>query len=123
VQVDGTEILMELVMVEGEAAPRLAQTRPGRALLASYFEQVRDAMSALAELGLAHGDLSAYNVMAAGDRLVLIDLPQVVDIVANPNAGDFLLRDCHNVCRWFGARGLEVDEQELYAELLVAAFG
>jgi RIO kinase 1 len=27
VQIDGTEILMELVTVDGEAAPRLAQTR------------------------------------------------------------------------------------------------
>lgn len=123
VQVDGTEILMELLTVDGEAAPRLAQTRPDRALLASYFEQVREAMAALAGLGYAHGDLSAYNVMAAGDRLVLIDLPQVVDIVANPNGGDFLLRDCHTMCRWFVSRGLPVDEQELYGELLVAAFG
>jgi RIO kinase 1 len=123
VQVDGTEILMELVTADGEPAPRLAQTRPGQALLASYFEQLVAAMEALARLGLAHGDLSAYNVMAAGDRLVLIDLPQVVDVAANPAGGDFLLRDCHNVCRWFTSRGLEVDEQDLYADLLVAVFG
>ena len=123
VQVDGTEVLMELVCADGEPAPRLAQARPDRTLLASYFEQLRAAMAALAGQGLAHGDLSAYNVLAAGDRLVLIDLPQVIDIVANPNGGDYLLRDCHNVCRWFAGRGLEVDEQELFAELLVAALG
>jgi RIO kinase 1 len=123
VQLDGTEILMELVTAGGEPAPRLAQVRPGRALLASYLGQLRDAMAALAGLGLAHGDLSAYNVMAAGDRLVLIDLPQVVDIVANPSGGDFLLPDCRNVAAWFRSRGLDVDENELYADLLVAAFG
>lgn len=123
VQLDGTELLMELLTVDGEAAPRLAQTRPGPTLLASWFDQLREAMATLARLGLAHGDLSAYNVMAAGERLVLIDLPQVVDLVANPNGGDYLLRDCHNVCTWFSSRGLAVDEQELYAELLVAAFG
>ncbi|WP_278259302.1 RIO1 family regulatory kinase/ATPase [Nocardioides convexus] len=39
VQVDGTEILMEWIRVDGESAPRLAQTRPEPALLASYFEQ------------------------------------------------------------------------------------
>lgn len=33
VQVDGTEILMELVTVDGEPARRLASTRPDRALL------------------------------------------------------------------------------------------
>ena len=121
VQIDGTEILMEFVAVDGEAAPRLAQTRPRGDLLRSYFDQVRDAMTALARAGIAHGDLSAYNILAAGDRLVVIDLPQVVDIVANPVGMDFLMRDCHNVCRWFVARGLEVDEHDLFAELLASA--
>ena len=51
VQLDGTEILMELVSVDGEAAPRLAQTRPEGALLESYFDQVRDAMADLARHG------------------------------------------------------------------------
>lgn len=122
IQIDGTEILMELVTVGDEVAPRLAQTRPGPDLLGSYFEQLRDAMAVLAEHGIAHGDLSAYNVLAAGERLVLIDLPQAVDIVGNPTGTDFLMRDCHNVCTWFTARGLEVDEHALFAELLAVAF-
>ncbi|HET7358334.1 MAG TPA: RIO1 family regulatory kinase/ATPase [Nocardioidaceae bacterium] len=122
VQIDGTEILMEFVQVDGAAAPRLAQTRPGRELLASYFQQLRAAMAELARLGLAHGDLSPYNILAAGDRLVIIDLPQAVDIVANPTGMDFLVRDCRNVCRWFNARGLDVDEHDLFAETLAAAF-
>jgi RIO kinase 1 len=121
VQIDGTEILMELVEVDGEAAPRLAQARPGADLLASYYEQVRDAMAVLARHGTAHGDLSPYNILAAGDRVVLIDLPQAVDIVANPAGMDFLMRDCHNVCSWFQARGLDVDEHALFAELLATA--
>jgi RIO kinase 1 len=122
VQIDGTEILMELVQVDGEPAPRLAQTRPGRDLLASYFEQVREALAELAGLGLAHGDLSPYNLLAAGERLVLIDLPQAVDIVANPSGPDFLMRDCRNVCTWFRARGLDVDEHDLFAQLLASVF-
>ena len=121
VQLDGTEILMELVSVEGSAAPRLAQTRPKGELLRSYFDQVRDAMTVLAGMGLTHGDLSPYNILAAGDRLVVIDLPQAVDIVANPTGMDLLMRDCHNVCTWFVARGLDVDEQELFATLLTSA--
>ena len=121
VQIDGTEILMELVHVDGEPAPRLAQTRPGGDLLASYFDQVRDAMLALARDGVAHGDLSPYNILAAGDRVVIIDLPQAVDIVANPAGLDFLMRDCVNVCTWFRARGLPeevADEHRLFGELL-----
>lgn len=123
VQIDGTEVLMEFIDVDGDAAPRLAQTRPRGSLLGSYFDQLRDAMSAMARLGVAHGDLSPYNILAQGDRIVLIDLPQVVDIVGNPQGMDFLMRDCHNACAWFVARGLEIDEHELFADLLGGAFG
>jgi RIO kinase 1 len=122
VQIDGTEILMEFVTFDGEAAPRLAQTRPDRDLLVSYYEQLREAMTVLARHGVAHGDLSPYNILAAGERLVVIDLPQAVDVVANPTGMDFLMRDCHHVCTWFVARGLEVDEHELFSELLAAAY-
>ena len=34
---------------------------------------------------------------------------------------DLLMRDCHNVCAWFVERGLDVDEQELFAALLTSA--
>ena len=122
VQVDGTEILMEWIRVDGETAPRLAQTRPAPELLSSYFQQLRDFLLTLTEHGLVHGDLSPYNVLAAGERLVVIDLPQMVDLVANPTGADFLLRDCTNVCRWFAARGLDVDEQALFGELMAVAF-
>jgi RIO kinase 1 len=124
VQIDGTEILMEFIDdPDGDgAAPRLAQVRPRGALLESYFDQVRDAMAELARAGLAHGDLSPYNILAQGNRIVLIDLPQVVDLVGNPQGMDFLMRDCHNVCTWFTARGLDVDEHALFAELLAQVF-
>jgi RIO kinase 1 len=122
VQLQGTELLMELVQYDGEVAPRLAQARPGPALLADFFEQLRHAMMLLAAQGVAHGDLSPYNILAAGDRLVLIDLPQVIDLVANPAGIDFLMRDCHNVCTWFGRRGLEVDEDALFADLLTQVY-
>ena len=122
VQIDGTEILMEWITIDGETAPRLAQTRPEPDLLASYFDQVREALATLAQAGLVHGDLSAYNILAAGPRLVIIDLPQVVDLVGNANGMDYLLRDCANICGWFRGKGLEVDEQELFGELMAHAF-
>ncbi|MBA8793500.1 RIO kinase 1 [Friedmanniella endophytica] len=123
VQLDGTELLLEFVTGEdGEAAPRLAQTRPDAERLSSYWEQLRAAMQALAALGLAHGDLSPYNLLAAGDRLVVIDLPQVVDLVGNPSGPDFLARDCRNVCSWFTARGLPQDPDLLFGELISYAW-
>jgi RIO kinase 1 len=126
VQLDGQEILMEWITVPAEdgpaTAPRLAQTRPEPELLASYFDQLREALATIVQAGVVHGDLSPYNILAAGERLVIIDLPQVVDLVGNENGMDYLLRDCTNVCTWFRARGLDVDEQDLFAELLAHAF-
>ena len=61
---------------------------------------------ALARDGLAHGDLSAYNVLVHDGRPVMIDLPQVVDLIANPRGDWFLTRDAENIGRWFAARGL-----------------
>jgi RIO kinase 1 len=123
VQIDGTELLMEFIDDgQGGAAPRLAQVRPKGELLQSYFEQLRHGMRELARAGLAHGDLSPYNVLAQGDRIVMIDLPQVIDIVGNPQGMEFLLRDCHNMSTWFTNRGLDVDEQELFADLLTMVF-
>ncbi len=122
VQIDGTEILMEWITIDGETAPRLSQTRPEPALLASYYDQLRDVMATMVQAGLVHGDLSAYNILAAGERLVIIDLPQIVDLVGNPQGLDFLLRDCANICGWFRGKGLRVDEQELFGELMAHAF-
>lgn len=127
VQIDGTEILMEFVGHQTDdgawvAAPRLAQARPARDVVAGYFEQLRDAMGTIARLGWAHGDLSPYNVLADGERLVIIDVPQVVDLAASPFAVEFLHRDCVNMCAWFTARGLEVDADELFADVYAQAW-
>jgi len=123
VQLDGTEILMELVtLADGRTAPRLAQTRPAPDLLARFWDQLVEAMRVMAAMGLAHGDLSPFNVLATEERVVLIDLPQAVDVVGNAAGMEFLARDCRNVATWFAARGLDVDGEELLADLLAYAF-
>ena len=123
VQLDDVEICMEFItLADGTGAPRLAQTRPERQLLETYWTQLTDAMRVMAGRGLAHGDLSAYNILATEDRVVLIDLPQMVDIVANPQGMDFLARDCRNVATWFASRGLEVDADELLGDLVSYAW-
>ena len=88
------------------AAPRLAEIRPAGAELASLWDQLVTALCGLARLGYAHGDLSACNLLVHGSRLVMIDMPQIVDLIANPRGAEFLARDSANVARWFTARGL-----------------
>jgi RIO kinase 1 len=124
VQINGTEVLMEFIGEQGEsgpAAPRLAQTRPERALVLDLFEQFRTAVTTLARSGWAHGDLSPYNTLLHNDRLVIIDWPQIVDIIGNPRGPEFLQRDCHNMCAWFTTRGLAVDEGQLFGDFMAAA--
>lgn len=123
VQIDGTEIVMELARDRaGDPAPRLAHTRPSPVELSGWWEQLRGVVVDLAGLGLAHGDLSAYNVLAGRDGLVVIDLPQAVDIVGNPAGLDFLHRDCVNVATWFTSKGHAVDGEVLFGEAVAQAW-
>jgi RIO kinase 1 len=126
VQVSGTELLLEFIGTpDGSAAPRLAQLRPAPEQLADLWRQLVDALLGLAGHGLAHGDLSAYNLLVHDGRLVLIDLPQVVDVVGNPQGPSFLARDVTRVAEWFAARGLppEIGRPEALFDELIAAAG
>ena len=118
VQVQETEVLMEFIGEGRVAAPRLAQVRAGRDELRDLFQQVAEFMHTLARAGLAHGDLSPYNLLVHHERVVAIDLPQVVDVVSNPQGFDLLHRDCVNVCDWFTRQRLECDAEELFGELV-----
>ena len=116
VQLLGTELLLEFVGdADGTAAPRLAQMRPDADGLADLWAQTVDALAGLAGAGLAHGDLSPYNVLVHDGRLVLIDLPQIVDVVANPRGPAFLARDVRCVAAWFRTRGLDLDDDDVEA--------
>ncbi len=111
VQILGTEVLEEFI---GDpktqiAAPRLAALRDDTADLADLWRQLVEAISLMARAGYAHGDLSAYNILVYEGRLVLIDLPQIVDVVANPQGREFLIRDAMNVATWFTARGFAAE--------------
>jgi RIO kinase 1 len=91
-------LFMELLVGEdGTPAPRLADLlfTPEQAtrLHLEVFLQVRR----LLETGRVHADLSAYNILMAAPGPTLIDLPQVVDVARNANAGQILRRDLRNV--------------------------
>lgn len=118
VQVSDTEVLMEFVGEGRAAAPRLAQSRLHGEQLRSAFEQVVGILEAFAHAGFAHGDLSPYNLLDHDGRVVVIDLPQIVDVAANPQGLDFLHRDVVNVSTWFTRRGLENDPEEVFAHLV-----
>jgi RIO kinase 1 len=126
VQLAGTELLLEFIGdPDGAAAPRLVQLRPDADELAALWRQLTDALSVLARAGLAHGDLSPYNLLVHRGQLVMIDLPQVVDVVANRQGPSFLARDVAITAAWFTARGLppDVADAEALTRRLLADAG
>ena len=122
VQVLGREVVMEFIGDDRTAAPRLAETKPDEDDLDSLWEQAAESLRRMTELGFAHGDLSPYNTVVHDGRLVVLDLPQVVDIYANPLGMGFLERDVENLGSWFTARGIRREEvDDLQAELKALA--
>ncbi|CAN5256693.1 hypothetical protein BH11ACT3_BH11ACT3_12210 [soil metagenome] len=123
VQVDGTEVLMEFIGDGTTAAPRLAQLRDEPAVLAPLLDQIVEAMHLFARAGYAHGDLSPYNLLVHEGRVVVIDLPQIVDAIANPNGVGMLRRDCVNIADWFTRRRVPCDAEVLFGELVGELYG
>lgn len=121
VQLHGTELMMEFIGdSDGVAAPRLAQLRPSADEAAALYVQTRHVLGQLSDAGYTHGDLSPYNVLVHNGKVVLIDLPQAVDLVGNPQGFTFLRRDCENICDWFQARGVNADPTILYDDLMLS---
>lgn len=100
------------------AAPQLSASRLSPTELDRAFEQLLAGLRGITAAGIAHGDLSAYNLLWWEDRLWFIDFPQSIDIAANLQGIEFLHRDVLNVCEWFQRRGLDVDAEEVFADLL-----
>ena len=100
------------------AAPQLSAARLSQSQLADAFEQLLAGLRGMTAAGIAHGDLSAYNLLWWQERLWFIDFPQSIDIAANLQGLDLLHRDVLNVCEWFERRGFEVDPEEVFADLL-----
>jgi RIO kinase 1 len=91
-------LFMELVVdADGVPASRLADfpftPEEANALHQEVFMQVKK----LLEAGRVHGDLSAYNILMGVKGPTIIDLPQVVDVSGNMNAGSILRRDLRNL--------------------------
>jgi RIO kinase 1 len=122
VQVQGTELLMEFLGSGTTAAPRLAASRAEPDELRDYLDQVVQIMRSFARVGFAHGDLSPYNLLVHDGRVVVIDLPQLVDAVSNPSGLDLLHRDCVNIADWFTRRRVPCDAEQLFGELVAEVY-
>ena len=112
-------ILMEFVGDEEQAAPRLVDARVDRAALPNLFDQLRDAMRTLVQAGIVHADLSPYNTLLWNEELWIIDLPQAVTILDSDAATELLHHDVTTMCAWFVRKGLDVDAEQLFVDLVI----
>ncbi len=110
-------ILMDYIGDESMAAPTLNTVRLEPDEVEPLFAEVMRNVELLLERNLAHGDLSAYNILYWQGDIVLIDFPQVVDVRSNPDASYILTRDITRVVEYFASQGLECDANSLAEEL------
>lgn len=123
VQLCGQEILMEHLGDDDRSAPRLVDARLKGARLAAMVDRLVDDLRRMTAEGLVHGDLSAFNLLVWDERIWIIDVPQAVDIAANPHALDLLHRDLVNLATWCARRGVDLDADELFADLMIEVPG
>ena len=107
----GRVVLMEFIGDEtGVAAPRLADIRLEPDEAEDAFEQSLDIMVNLLKLGKIHGDYSAYNLLWWEGRVIVIDVPQMVNIAENKHAPELLGQDVTSLCQSF-RRTIDADPQ------------
>ncbi len=78
--------------MRGAAATDSHQHRADVDQLCDLWHQLVDAPAGPGGNGLTHGDLSAHMLLVHDERLVIIDLPQVADVIGNPRGPEFLAR-------------------------------
>jgi RIO kinase 1 len=83
----------------------------------TLFEQAMRNIRVFLAKDRVHGDLSPYNMLLWKDRLVIIDLPQVVHARWNDEAFKVLQRDIENILQFFSRRGVEASATELAIDL------
>lgn len=116
VQLLGSELMMEFIGTpDGVAAPRLSSVDGDVQEFTALWHDLVQTLELLAAEGLTHGDLSPYNVLVHDGLCVLIDLPQAVDVVANPQGDAFLARDCRVIADFFDRRGVLAADGDLLA--------
>jgi RIO kinase 1 len=113
----GPGILMEYVGDAACPAPMLVGAELSTDEAQRLFDQAMRNIRIFLAKDRVHGDLSPYNMLLWKDRLVIIDLPQVVHARWNDEAFNVLKRDIENILQFFGRRGVKASATELAIDL------
>jgi RIO kinase 1 len=113
----GPGILMDYIGDAVRPAPTLVGAELSTAEAQRLFDQAMRNIRIFLAKDRVHGDLSPYNMLLWKDRLVIIDLPQVVHARWNDEAFKVLQRDIENILQFFSRRGVKASATELAIDL------
>jgi RIO kinase 1 len=108
---------MEYVGDAVRPAPTLVGAELSTGKAQRLFDQAMRNIRVFLAKDRVHGDLSPYNMLFWKDRLVIIDLPQVVHARWNDEAFNVLKRDIENILQFFSRRGVKASATELAIDL------
>lgn len=110
-------ILMSYMGEERWPAPTLNSVRLDKEEAQPLFGRLLHNVDLMLAAGRVHGDLSAHNLLYWEGEVRIIDFPQAVDPLVNPNALDLLARDVQRLCEYFARYGIVSAPAELTAEI------
>jgi RIO kinase 1 len=118
IAVYGITLIMEFIGDEnGDPAPRISDLKMEKDEAQEAFRQSVQNLRRIVKSGRVHGDYSAYNILWYNGKAVVIDFPQVIEFINNPNANAFLERDVHSLCKTFRKQGVAADEFKVLREI------
>lgn len=82
------------------------------------FKQLISDIKKMYRNNLVHADISEFNILVKGDRLVIIDIGQGVAL-DHPMAQEFLERDVDNVLRYFSKFGVKADREKILKSIKI----
>jgi RIO kinase 1 len=110
-------ILMAFTGTNNRGAATLIEVGLDTKEAVKIFAEVKRNIKIMASLGIAHGDLSAYNILYLEGDITIIDFPQVVRFGENPYIEQIVRRDMDRICEYFNKQGVACDPEELLEEV------
>ena len=115
----GSVILMEYFGEWGQVAPHLHNVRLEPWEVGPIFTQILDNLEIMLDKDRVHGDLSAYNILYWDGKVQIIDFPQAVDPMDNPDAFALFSRDLERVYAYFTPYGVRCDTRYLARKMWI----
>jgi RIO kinase 1 len=113
----GKCIVMDFVGRDSIPAIPLYQCQFTPSIAKQCYQMILENIEIFLAMDRVHSDLSPYNILHDGEKITIIDFPQVVDARSNRNAERLLLRDVQNVTNWATKFGIADHAQTIAMDL------